>query len=167
MDEALDQMSKKRTYTGTKDGAASGKRAGTEELQRLLCKRFNARNLGTWVVRNMRGKNTLSVHATGRAGDTMPKNRKDALAIVAWLETHAELLDIEEIHDYLYDIDGDGPAVGYGRGWRVGRGWKVWTAKDNGGPGGLWIHWEVGPRLADDAKAMRRAWLTAKRIAGE
>lgn len=164
MDEVPAQMPKKRTYTGTKDGAASGKRAGTEELQRLLCKNYGARNLGTWVVRNMRGKNALSVHATGRAGDTMPKNRRDALAIIDFLERHADLLEIEEIHDYLYDIDGDGPAVGYGRGWRVGRGWKVWTSRDNGGPGGLWIHWEVSPRVADDRAGMRRAYIKAKKL---
>ena len=107
----------KRPYTGTKDGAATGKREGTELFQRLLCKRFSSKNLGTWVVRNMRGKNTLSVHATARAGDTMPPDRKTALQIVAWLETHAELFEIEEIHDYLFDIDGKGPQVGYGRGW--------------------------------------------------
>lgn len=159
-------MPKKRTYTGNKDGAAAGKRPGTEELQRLLCKRFDAKNLGTWVVRNMRGKNILSVHATARAGDTMPKNRKDALAMIALLERHADLLEIEEIHDYLFDIDGNGPQVGYGRGWRVGRGWKTWTATDNGGPGGLWIHWEISPRMADDAKAVRAAWMEAKKIDG-
>lgn len=155
-------MSKKRTYTGTKDGAAPGKREGTELLQSLLCKRFSAKNLGTWVVRNMRGSDTLSVHSTGRAGDTMPKSRKDALAIIAWLETNVDLFEIEEIHDYLFDIDGTGPQVGYGRGWRVGRGWKVWTARDNGGPGGLWIHWEISPRMADDAQAVRKAWDIAK-----
>ena len=62
-------MPKKRTYTGTKDGAAKGKRPGTELFQSLLCKRFDSKNLGTWVDRNMRGKNLLSVHATGRAGN--------------------------------------------------------------------------------------------------
>lgn len=160
-------MSRKRTYTGTKDGAAPGKRPGTEELQRLLCKRFQARNLGTWVVRDMRGKpGRLSVHATARAGDTMPRDRKTALEIVALLERHADLLEVEEIHDYLFDIDGKGPQVGYGRGWRVGRGWKVWTARDNGGPGGLWIHWEISPRMADDAKLVRAAWMEAKKRDG-
>lgn len=160
-------MPKKRTYTGTKDGAAPGKRPGTELFQSLLCKRFDSKNLGTWVVRNMRGKNLLSVHATGRAGDTMPKNRKSALEIISWLETYAELFEVEEIHDYLYDIDGNGPQVGYGRGWRVGRGWKIWTARDNGGPGGLWIHWEISPRMADDPAAVRAAWNTAKKLSAE
>jgi hypothetical protein len=159
-------MAKKRTYTGTKDGAAPSKRPGTEELQRLLCKRYNARNLGTWVVRNIKGKNTLSVHATARAGDTMPKNRKDALNIIALLERHADLLEIEAIHDYLYDIDGNKPTAGYGRAWRVGRGWKLWTARDNGGPGGLWVHWELSPRMADDAKLVRAAWMKAKKLDG-
>lgn len=152
----------RRRYTGNKDGAAPGKRPGTETFQRLLCRRFGARNLGTWSVRNMRGKNILSVHATGRAGDTMPKDRKTALQMIAWLETNAELFEVEAIHDYLFDIDGKGPQVGYGRGWRVGRGWKVWTARDNGGPGGLWIHWEISPRMADDPEAVRRAWRQAR-----
>lgn len=155
-------MVKKRTYTGTKDGTASGKREGTELFQRLLCKRFEAKNLGTLVVRNIRGKPALSVHATGRAGDTMPKTRRDALAIIEWLETNADLFEVEEIHDYLFDIDGNGPAVGYGRGWRVGRGWKTWTSRDNGGPGGLWVHWELSPRMADNPKLVRKAWDTAK-----
>jgi hypothetical protein len=153
-----------RKYTGTKDGPAKGKREGTETFQRLLCKRFDSRNLGTYVLRNMRGSKNMSVHATGRAGDTMPKTRKSALEIIKWLETHAELFEVEEIHDYLFDIDGKGPSVGYGRGWRVGRGWKVWTAKDNGGPGGLWIHWEISPRMADDPKAVRAAWNKAKAL---
>ena len=157
-------MSKKRTYTGTKDGIAPGKRPGTEELQRLLCKNFDAKSLGTFVVRNMRGKSALSVHATGRAGDTMPKSRKAALKMIDFLERHADLLEIEEIHDYLYDIDGDGPAAGYGRGWRVGRGWKTWTARDNGGPGGLWVHWELSPRHSDDAKLVRAAWMKAEAL---
>ena len=84
---APDRPMPKRTYTGTKDGAAKAKRPGTELFQSLLCKRFDSKNLGTWVVRDMRGKpGQLSVHATGRAGDTMPKNRKSALEIVAWLD---------------------------------------------------------------------------------
>jgi hypothetical protein len=157
----------KRTYTGTKDGAAKGKREGTELFQRLLCQRFDSKNLGTWVVRNMRGKNSLSVHATARAGDTMPKSRKSALEIIDWLITYSELWELEECHDYLFDIDGNGPAVGYGRGWRVGRGWKTWTATDNGGPGGLWIHWELSPRMADDPKAVRAAWNEAKKLSGQ
>ena len=84
--------------------------------------------------------------------------------MIAFLERHADLLEIEAIHDYLFDIDGNGPAVGYGRGWRVGRGWKTWTARDNGGPGGLWVHWEISSRLADDAKLVRAAWMEAKKL---
>jgi hypothetical protein len=96
----------------------------------------------------------------------MPKTRKDALNMIALLERHADLLEIEAIHDYLYDIDGNGPAAGYGRAWRVGRGWKLWTARDNGGPGGLWVHWELSPRMADDAKLVRAAWMKAKKLDG-
>ena len=157
-------MSKKRVYTGTKDGEAKAKRPGTEELQRLLCKKYAAKNLGTFVVRNMRGKSALSTHATGRAGDTMPPSRKVALEIIDFLVRHADLLEIEEVHDYLFDIDGSGPAVGYGRGWRVGRGWKTWSARDNGGPGGLWVHWEISPRYSDNAKLVRDSWMKAKAL---
>ena len=45
-----------------------GKLAGTEKFVELCRKRWGFTNLGTWVVRPMRGKKTLSVHSLGGAG---------------------------------------------------------------------------------------------------
>jgi hypothetical protein len=147
-----------RKYTGTSDGAAKAKRAGTEKLQALLCKKYAAKNLGTYVVRNMRGSSNLSVHATGRAADIQGPNRKVTNEIIAFLEANADKLQIEEIHDY---DDGE-----WGKGWRCSRkelggkaGWKQWTATDNGGSkGAQWCHWEISPKLADNAHAVAALW---------
>lgn len=58
-----------RPYTGF-DRVAGGRRAGTERFVQLMCRHFPAIwNNGTWVVRTMRGKTSMSVHATGRAVD--------------------------------------------------------------------------------------------------
>lgn len=145
-----------RKYTGTSDGAAKGKRPGTEKLQALLCKKFGCTNLGTWVVRDMRGKpGQLSVHATGRAADTQPKQALKIPDLVAFLEQYADVFEIEEIHQYKFNK--------WGRGWRCNRngkpGWKNWTAEDNGGtPGATWVHWEISPKMADDAEAVAAVW---------
>ena len=141
-----------RKYTGNKDGAAKGKRPGTEKLVELCHKRWDSKNLGTWVVRDMRGKpGQLSVHATGRAADIQFPNDKIKAEAVAWFEKHADALGIEEIH--VYD------AGKWGKGWRVGRGWKIWTETDNGGtPGADWLHVEISPEFADDAKMFESAW---------
>jgi hypothetical protein len=47
----------------------TGKLAGTEKFMWLCKRRWGFTNLGTFVVRNMRGKKTLSVHSLGVAGD--------------------------------------------------------------------------------------------------
>ena len=64
-------------YTGTTDGAATGKRAGTEKFVEIITKK-GFTNLGTWAVRNMRGSDRLSVHATGRAADIGYKDKATA-----------------------------------------------------------------------------------------
>ena len=144
-------------YTGTKDGAAKGKRAGLEAMQQTLMFLFNAKNLGTWVVRNMRNNANppqLSVHATGRAADIQPKTDADTNRLVKFLVDNAAALHIEEVHDYK-----DGT---HGRGWRCSRreldgkaGWKQWTAQDNGGSAGsLWCHYELAPDFADSPKRL-------------
>lgn len=146
----------KRPYTGNKDGAAKAKRAGTEWFVRAMRARWKFRNMGTLVIRDMRGKpGVLSVHATGRAADIgyLVKDRKKAVEIVEWLATNADALGIEAIHDYVY---GD-----HGRGWRCDRGkWKTYTAADNAGSGGYWFHIELNPKIADDAGALSDAWHT-------
>jgi hypothetical protein len=151
-------MSKGRPYTGTKDGAAKAKRPGTEKLVDLCKRRWSFSNLGTWVVRDMRGKpGTLSVHATARAADigygTAKGMRAKAIEAAEWFATHADALGIEEIHDYAYGK--------YGRGWRCDRhAWKIYAnlAESAGTPGGTWLHVELSPAMADNAEAFEAAW---------
>ena len=149
---------KKRSYTGTTDGVATGKRAGMEEF----VKQINAWsdgalwNNGTWVVRNMRGKESLSVHATGRAVDLSyrkmktkgkPKGREHAEKVMEFLTTNWRYLHIECILDYF-----PGP-LGHGRGWRCDReAWNNYTTKTISGVPGDWIHVEISPKFADNAE---------------
>lgn len=148
-----------RPYTGTKDGAASGKRAGLEQFVREIVKVSDGAlwNNGTWVVRNMRGKESLSVHATGRAVDLSYRKvgklgkvdgRKHAEAIMDFLVANAKRLQIECILDYAPGKHG------HGRGWRCDRGtWQDYTTKTISGVPGDWIHVEISPKFADDAQA--------------
>ena len=153
---------KNRPYTGTKDGAAKGKRAGTEKLVELCKKRWGFSNLGTWVVRDMRGKpGQLSVHATGRAADigygTSKEGRANAVEAFNWFLANAAALGIEEIHDYAFSK--------FGRGYRCSRADKnggviVYQdlASSAGTPGGTWLHVELNPEMADDPAKFEAAW---------
>ena len=150
-----------RKYTGNADGAANGKRPGTEKFVDICELLYKMKNLGTWVVRDMRGKpGQLSVHATGRAMDLGydPKkmNRAAVESLCETFAANADLLGIEEIHDYSYK----GPTGVFGRGWRCSRNaWKVYDAKDNAGtPGGKWIHLELEPKFADDPAKVKAAF---------
>lgn len=158
-----------REYTGTKDGVAKGQRAGLEEFARQVATLSGGAlwNNGTWVVRNMRGKESLSVHATGRAVDLSYRKmgnrgkvngRKHAEDVMEFLVTHAKPLHIECILDYFPQP--------HGRGWRCDRGsWQVYDKHTlTGAGGGDWIHVEIGPRFADDAKAYKRKF--ARLLAG-
>jgi hypothetical protein len=138
-----------------------GKLAGTEKFVDLCKRRWGFTNLGTWVVRNMRGKKTLSVHSLGVAGDIgYPKTRdgrRKAKEAWDWFIEHSEALGLCELHDYAY---GD-----FGRGWRCSRGegqkgvvvYK--NEKESAGSiGGAWLHFELEMDLAKDAKALEAAW---------
>ncbi len=61
----------KRPYTGNKDGAAKGLRPGMKVFIKEVIELSNGAlwNNGDFGVRNMRNKQSLSVHATGRAVD--------------------------------------------------------------------------------------------------
>jgi hypothetical protein len=120
-------MPKPRKYTGTSDGIASGKRAGTEEFVRQVVELSGGVlwNNGTWVVRQMNDQNALSVHATGRAMDLswrkMPgkgrrNGRERALATINLLIQHANFLRIEMCLDYWPQP--------WGAGWRCS-GWGL------------------------------------------
>jgi hypothetical protein len=145
-----------RPYTGW-DKNATGKRAGMEKLVQLLC--FASGNTlwnnGTWNVRNMNnpGKARPSVHGTGRAADLSwrrqaDRNRggtyQDAVRMADFIVQWADLLRIEEIHDYY-------PAP-FGRGWRCDRAaWRVYDKQTIGSaPGGDWLHIEISNEFADD-----------------
>ena len=139
----------------------TGKLAGTEKFMQLCIRRYPSfTNLGTWVVRNIRGGKTLSTHSLGVAGDVgYPKTRAgraQAKELWDWLIEHSEALGLCELHDYAY---GD-----FGRGWRCSRnegqkGVKIFTATDNAGSiGGAWLHFELEMDLAKDAKALEAAW---------
>lgn len=126
-------------------------------------------NNGDYVVRNMRGKESLSVHATGRAVDLSYRymkgtgkgaptrgieqgGRQAAIQMSRLLIKNADLLGLELILDYF--------PTPHGRGWRCDR--REWIRYEvptvSGAPGGDWLHIEISPMLADDAPAMRAAW---------
>jgi hypothetical protein len=150
-----------REYTGTRDGVAAGRRAGLEEFVKQVEKLSGGAlwNNGTWVVRNMRGKESLSVHATGRAVDLswrklgtkgVADGREPARRTIRTLVQHAELLQIESVLDYFPDP--------HGRGWRCDRGtWQTYQRPTiSGAGGGDWFHVEIAPTFADDAAAYRQ-----------
>jgi hypothetical protein len=163
-----------RPYTGNKDGNYGSVRPGTTELLRLASKRWGFTNLGTYANRAMRGSTQLSVHATGRAVDLGYNNRDNALALWNFLLANTAQLGIEEIHDYSYKWPNQDPKdkTAWGAGYRNSRGEglagvKIFTAKDNAGtPGGKWLHVELSPAMADDAKTFRAAWIDALTRAG-
>lgn len=126
-------------------------------------------NNGDWVVRNMRGKQSLSVHATGRAVDLSYRyikgtgkgaptrgipngGRQAAIQMSRLLITNADLLGLELILDYFPEP--------HGRGWRCDR--RAWIRYEvptmTGAPLGDWLHIEISPAMADDAAKMRAAW---------
>lgn len=149
-------------YTGW-DGDAASKRAGTEKLVELLTKTYGFTNLGTWGVRTMRGSNRPSVHGTGRAADLGWKTAGSAAQVALWLVDNFPYL--EELHDYAGTTK-KGTET-WGRGYRIGRGWKDYTASDNAGtpgPSSRWFHLEVSPAVADDPHAIVKHWKTLTKL---
>lgn len=157
-----------RPYTGSSDGPADGKRAGTEKLVELMVKTYGFTNLGTFAVRSMRGSNRLSVHATGRAMDLGWKNAANAAQVAAWCIDNFPWL--EELHDYAGTTK-KGTET-WGRGWRCNRngkpGWLDYTATNNAGTPGAssrWYHLEIAPEVADDPHAIVKHWKTLSKLA--
>ena len=151
-----------RKYTGNADGAAKGRRAGLKVLidEVVRLSGGDLWNNGDFGIRNMKGKESLSVHATGRACDLsyrqMSKGKGGGRAAgVAWckiLSKHSDAIGLEMIIDYFPEP--------FGRAWKCDRGgWvKYERAMVSGAPKGDWLHVEVSPQMADDAAAMKAAF---------
>lgn len=154
----------KRPYTGNKDGAATGEHPQLTALMKELFKAYPKAlwNNGSWGVRNMRAKEALSVHATGRAVDISWRNmgdgkrgvakggRKYATEAMDYLVKHADALGIEMIIDYF-------PAP-HGRASKCDRN-MAWQKYDketvHGAPNGDWFHVEVdGKKSSEEIKAV-------------
>ena len=154
----------KRPYTGNKDGVAAGEHPQLTALMRELFKAYSPAlwNNGSWTVRNMRNKSSLSVHATGRAVDISWRNmgdgkrgvakggRKYAMEAMRYLVEHADDLGVELIIDYF--------PVPFGRAAKCDRdmAWRRYTKKTvSGAPRGDWFHLEVdGKKSSEQIKAV-------------
>ena len=126
----------------------------------LMQRRYKGtKNLGTYVNRNMRGSENLSVHATGYALDLSFTSQKQAEKIWSYLLGTAivdgkkvqlsKYLGICELHWY------NKPGTTHGVGYRCSRGEGLkgcltWTATNNGGKGGNWLHLEVDKTMTPD-----------------
>ena len=148
-----------RPYTGTKDGIASGARAGTKQFQALMAFLFQMRSLGIYSNRTVRGGSSLSVHATGRACD-LGGSQDKIKAAIDFLYAFRDELGVECINDYRNVwIPGK-----FGAAYRCNRdnggllaGWRVYD-KPTIGTGGNWVHYEISPAMADDPDAVTAAF---------
>ena len=154
-----------RPYTGNKDGASPKRRAGMDAfIKEVIWLGQGALwDNGSYTVRNMRGKETLSVHATGRAVDLSYRpsatkklaNRKDAMETVKKLIANANDLGIELVIDYAPEP--------FGRAWKCSR--QAWSKCSkptvSGAPGGDWFHIEITPQAADSPIFVKAAFLKA------
>ena len=152
-----------RQYTGNRDGDHGKARPGLLEFVKTIEQVTDGAlwNNGTYANRKMRGKESLSVHATGRAVDLSwrklgTKGRRNGRAMAMWLcdvlFEHADTLGVEAILDYW--------PKPHGRGYRCDRGsWQNYTVPTIGGaPDGDWLHVELSPRMADSPTLVREAW---------
>lgn len=153
----------KRPYTGNKDGAAKSLRPGTKVFINEVIALSNGAlwNNGDFGIRNMRSKESLSVHATGRAvdlsyrhvdGKGVKNGRKEAIRICKILTDNADLIGLEAILDYF--------PKPHGRGWQCSRG--AWSAYKqhviSGAPSGDWLHLEISPDMADNPQKVKQAF---------
>ena len=152
-----------RQYTGNRDGDHGKVRPGLTEFVKTVEQITDGAlwNNGTYASRTMRGKTSLSVHATGRAVDLSyrklgTKGRRNGRAVAQWLcdvlVDNAEVLGVECVLDYW--------PKPYGRGYRCDRnGWVLYkTETISGAPDGDWLHVELSPRMADSPTLVREAW---------
>lgn len=161
-----------RPYTGTIDGVSQSKRAGLEHL--VACIGYLSGNKlwnnGTLAVRPMRGKRSLSVHATGRAADISYRkvngkgsDRAYSLVWIDLLVKHADELGLELLTDYSYT-----KGKGGGRTWKCDR--HAWldngrgVIEGGGSPSSDWFHLELSPEMSDSVPKMQEV---INRIVGE
>ena len=141
-----------KPYTGF-DKTARGISPGLKVLQNwvLFTGAGQISNLGAFAVRPMRGKEQMSVHATGRAADFGWTKRDVIEGTMFWLLWNAEALGVEMVADYWPQP--------FGRAWRCDRwDWKVYDKKTiAGAPGGRWIHVEISPDMAASSAKMEAA----------
>lgn len=149
-----------RPYTGF-DGIAPGITGGLAQwiIEARRTSGGVIHNLGAYGVREMRGKKSMSVHATGRAFDAgfgrkAGYNEKNygRDRFVPWLRRvvdNAEQLGVEAILDYWPEP--------HGRGWFCDRvAWQRYEKPTIGGaPGGQWVHVEISPLYAKNAGLVR------------
>ena len=144
--------SKPRAYTGW-NGNADKITPGLDLLIRIVTRRTDStlRSLGAWGVRPKRGKESPSVHGTGRAVDLGWTNRKRSLATIERLIAIADEIGLELAIDYF--------PPEHGRAWRCDRNeWKNYTRHTvDGAPGGRWYHLEISPAMANNPQAMKAA----------
>jgi hypothetical protein len=144
----------KRPYTGNKVLPARHKQPGLEYLVRALIKYSGGafQNWGTHVIRNKKGKSSVSVHARGTAVDLGYNKTKKAEADrwITLILQYADELGIEAVFDY-------NPKP-HGRGWKCDRNkWETYTKKAfDGAPGGNWYHIEVSVAAGKDEVTMKR-----------
>ena len=149
-----------RKYTGTTDGVGIGERKGLTVLIKYLSEQSDGAlwNNGSFVVRNMRNKSSLSVHATGRAVDISyrkmetkgkPNGRKYAMRAMQFLVQNAEAIGLEMIIDYWPQP--------FGRAWKCDRNaWRRYKKKTvSGAPRGDWFHVEISPEMAGAPEKMK------------
>lgn len=100
-------------------------------MDELLHRVPGTTNLGTYLCKEIRGSNSLSLHSVYRAGDTgcpsQTGETSQGLAVVALLTLHASELQIQEI-------------IHARKRWQVGQGWKPFNGPD---PHWNHVHWSL------------------------
>jgi len=155
-----------RKYTGNTEGVGRGKRPGLEHL--VACIEYLSGgklwNNGTYVMRPMRGKTAISVHATGRAADisyrkTAKKPGSSRTYLVQWIDLlvkHADEIGLELLTDYSYT-----KGLGGGRTWKCDRNaWldnKKGVIEGGGSASSDWIHLELSAEFADSKDKIQEA----------
>ena len=146
-------------YTGA--DKVGHRRPGTDGFVRAVSRASGRKlySLGTFMVRTKRGKNTLSVHATGRAMDIGRSkwrtlgggSRAYLLEVIDWMVANCEAMGLEMIVDYQWTgkLPNGKPAAG--RVWKCDRcAWKAQVPGSIQGAGsGTWIHVELDGKHAD------------------